>query len=199
MAWEPDYITAAQLAAYQRIGDSVDDVELAVAATAASRAIDNHTNRQFGLVAAPEERRYTARYDYERCRWVLDIDDLMTTVGLVVTVSGTAVTAYTLEPRNAAAEARPWTRLVFGLGAEAVPTASDEYEVTGTARWGWTTVPVPVTQAARLQGSRFASRRDSPYGVAGSPEQGSELRLLARVDADVGVSLRSYVRPRAVG
>ena len=40
--------------------------ELASAISAASRAIDNHTNRQFGKVAAPEEREYTARPNYER-------------------------------------------------------------------------------------------------------------------------------------
>jgi hypothetical protein len=61
-----------------------------------------------------------------------------------------------------------------------------------TALWGWTAVPVAVKQATLLQASRFFSRRHSPYGVAGSPELGSEIRLLARVDPDVGVSLRDY-------
>jgi hypothetical protein len=60
MAWAPDYITAEQLAAYLRITDDDDDVELAIAVGAASRAIDNHTNRQFGKVDAAEQRLYTS-------------------------------------------------------------------------------------------------------------------------------------------
>jgi hypothetical protein len=50
--------------------------------------------------------------------------------------------------------------------------------------------------AARIQAGRFSIRQESLYGVAGSPAAGSELRLLARVDPDVGVSLANYVRPR---
>jgi hypothetical protein len=46
-----------------------------------------------------------------------------------------------------------------------------------------------------LQASRFYARRDSPYGVAGSPDLGSEVRLLSKVDPDVAVSLADYVRP----
>ncbi len=144
--------------------------------------------------------RIVARPDLERGRWVVDIDDLMTVTGLVVEVPTVGVTtAFTKEPVNAAAKGRPWTRLVFDQDAAVTPTVTNNYAVTVTGRFGWTTVPVPVDQAALLQVSRFISRRDSPYGIAGSPDQGSELRLLARVDPDVGVSLRSYVKPRAVG
>ena len=197
MSWAPDYTSVSDAKAFLRIGDTVDDVELAMFITTASRAIDDHTNRQFGLVSAPEERLYTARPDYERGLWVVDIDDLMTTVGMSVEVSGTASTGYILEPVNALATARPWTRIAFGEDSTVTPVG-DEYEVAITARWGWTTFPVAVEQATLLQASRFNARRDSPYGIAGSPDQGSELRLLARLDPDVAVSLRSLVRPRAV-
>lgn len=197
MSWAPDYTNVSDAKAFLRIGDTVDDVELAMFITTASRAIDDHTNRQFGLVSAPEERLYTARPDYERGLWVVDIDDLMTIVGMSVEVSGTASTGYILEPVNALATARPWTRIAFGEDSAVTPVG-DEYEVAITARWGWTTVPVAVEQATLLQASRFNARRDSPYGIAGSPDQGSELRLLARLDPDVAVSLRSLVRPRAV-
>lgn len=198
MAWAPDYVSAAELAAYMRIGDADDDAELAVAATASSRAIDDHCNRQFGLVAAPEQRFYTARPDYDRGRWVIDMDDFMTTTGLAITVGGVALTDFDKEPINAAAEGRPWTRIVVKSTSAVQPTGADD-EAAATIRWGWTTVPVPVKMAARLQGSRFHSRRDSPYGVAGSPQTGSELRLLSKLDADVAVSLRGFVRPRRFG
>lgn len=199
MTWAPDYVTAAELKAYIRVTDTVDDAEIAVAITAASRAIDDHTNRQFGKVAAPEARRYSARYDYERCRWVVDIDDLATVSGFTAVVTNVGnLDSYDLEPVNAIQKGMVWTRLVVKTDSTATPTG-DANEIAITAPWGWPTVPVPVTQAGRLQASRFLSRRESPYGIAGSPDQGSEMRLLSRVDPDVGVSLRAYRRTRAVG
>jgi hypothetical protein len=198
MAWAPDYITTDELKDYVRVGDAVDDVELELAATAASRAVDTWCNRQFGVVAAAVERTYAAWYDGGRCAWMVDVDDLMTVTDLAVAVDGTAVTDYSLEPGNAAADGKPWTRLAFGDEAEATPDGTVG-QVAITARWGWTDVPSAVALATRLQASRFASRRDSPYGVAGSPSDGSELRLLARVDPDVAVALRGYVRPRRAG
>lgn len=200
MTWAPDYIDADDLAAYARINDDNDDAIMAIDVTAASRAIDDHCNRQFGNTAA-EERFYTPWPDYDRGLWVVDVDDFMTTSGLVVTIAdvGTALTTdYVKEERNAAAKGRPWTRLAFVAAPSVTPTGA-EYEIGVTVAWGWTAFPSQVVEATRLQASRFASRRDSPYGVAGSPDTGSELRLLARVDPDVAVALRGLVRPRKVG
>lgn len=188
MAWAPDYITAVDLKSYLRISDADDDAEIALAITAASRAVDRHTNRQFGLVAAPEARTYTARWDSDRCKWVVFIDDLMTEVGLSV-LTDAAVTDYSLQPSNADLNGTPWTQIVLNAGGLGRADG-----VTVTARFGWTAVPVSVKQATLLQASRFFKRRDAPFGVAGSPEIGSELRLLAKVDPDVAVVLGPYLR-----
>ena len=199
MAWAPDYVTSAELTAFVHISDSVDDAQVAVAITAASRAIDLHTNRQFGVVAAAEQRFYTGRWDRQRCRWVVDVDDLMSTTNFAaITQDAEGVTVgtiddYVLEPRNAAATGRPWTQMVVRPNSAFKPTGV-ENEVAVTALWGWTAVPTAVKQATYLQGSRFLARRDSPFGIAGSPDVGSELRLLARLDPDVAVSLRGYIR-----
>lgn len=198
VAWRPDYITLQELKDYKTIDDDLDDAQLATAITAASRAIDKATNRQFGKVDTPQGRVYSAWWNGERCRWVVDIDDLQDTAGLVVTIGGVAVTKYKLEPRNAVVDGLAWTSLVLAPDAEALPSSADEYEVTGLAPWGWAAFPPAVVEAAYIQSHRFANRRDSPYGVAGSPQQGSELRLLARLDPDVKVSLGLYVRPRTV-
>lgn len=204
MAWAPDYTTLAEQKEYMRIAglDLEDDAELPTDITSASRVVDDHCNRQFGLLAAPAQMTYVAWFDYERCLWCVDIDDLMITTGLVVeTTAGGVTTDYTKEPLNAAVKSRPWTSLVFGRSAAVVPTSSDEYKVLVTAQFGWSpSWPVSVEQATRLQASRFAIRRDSPYGVAGSPDAGgSELRLLARADPDVMVALRGLRRARRVG
>lgn len=200
MAWAPDYVSADELAGFLRIDDDDDDAELARAATASSRAVDRHCNRQFGLVAAPEARYYTARWSTSRCLWLVAVDDLMTETGLEVATeqhtAGTyvAVTGAVLRPRNAAAEGRPWTEVVIP-DASAVGSLFGRFEgVRVTARFGWTAVPVTVVEATLLQASRLHARRDAPFGVAGSPEAGSEMRLLARIDPDVAVTLDDYRR-----
>lgn len=197
MAWAPDYLTVDELGAYTGADDGVDDAELAHAITAASRAIDQLTNRQFGKVAA-ELRTYTARPDYQGGYWAVDVDDYMTAVGLVVAVDGNTVATFDKAPLTAAQKGRPWTRVVFTADSEYSP-ATHPYKVDVTAQWGWTAVPAAVAAACKVQAARFFKRRDAPFGVAGSPDQGSELRLLAKMDPDVAVTLRGYMRPRAVG
>lgn len=196
MTWAPDYLEVEELANYLSITDDADDDELAVAIGGASRSIDAHCNRQFGKVDAPEERRYPV---YRRGgRWVADIDDLMSTTGLAIASTSGAVTGHELEPFNAAQRGRPWTRLVLTRDATNQPTDGDPW-LDITAPWGWSAFPSGVTLACRLQASRFHKRRVSPFGVAGSPGEGSEIRLLARLDPDVAVSLRAFRRPRKVG
>lgn len=198
MAWEPDYCTVAELKRYARIpsDNTDDDVEIALDVTAASRAVDEFCGpmRQFGTVAA-QLRTYEARPVRRSGRgyvWRADIDDLTTVSGLVVEVDGEAVTSddYTLYPLNALAEGRAY---------EWVDLAGYATEVEITAAWGWSAVPTPVKRATMMQGNRFRIRRGSPFGIAGSPEQGSELRLLAKIDPDVSVILRKYRRIGSVG
>lgn len=197
MPWEPDYATVDELKSFMRIdlGDLEDDPELGFALTDASRAVDEHTHRQFGQVAVAEARRYTAVWNRRRCRWVVKIDDLQDVTGLDVQVEAGPVTVFTLEPVNAAQEGRPFERLVVDPDEPNQPTG-EEFEVTATALWGWTSVQVAIKNATLMQANRFHNRRFSPYGIAGSPDAGSELRLLTRLDPDVAVSIKKYVRDR---
>jgi hypothetical protein len=204
MTWAPDYITSSQLKAYDNVSGSADDAQIAWAITTASRAVDGTCSqgheRQFGLVAAVEERRYTPTWSPRRGCWIVDVDDFQTVTGLLVNLDldedGTfsdAVTGFTKLPLNAAAKSRPWEQLVLPDTYNS-NLCGAEGEVAVTARWGWTTVPVSVEQATGLQASRLLARRHAPFGVAGSPEFGSEVRLLAKVDPDVAVALKTYVR-----
>ena len=191
MAWAPDYCTSPELKAFLRVNDAVDDAQIAVAVSAASRAIDKYTGRQFGKVAALENREYGTAYDRHQGVYTVAVDDLQDVTGLVVTAGSTVLTAatptapgYKLYPVNALPKGRPYEWI-------AVPNPD---LLTITALWGWTAVPASVKQATLLQASRFMARRESPYGVAGSPTDGSEMRLLARVDPDVAVSLDPFRR-----
>lgn len=188
MTWAPDYVEVDELKAWRRISDTVDDAELSLAITAASRAIDRATGRQFGQVDTPDARTYTARR--LPGGWTIDVDDLGDVTGLeLVDDAAVTLTGYTLGPRNALATGRVYTRAVLAAAAGSV---------TVTGLWGWAAVPDTVKLATLLQASRFMARRDSPFGVAGSPDQGTELRLLARVDPDVELMLRPYRRAAVV-
>ena len=165
-----------------------------VALAGASRAIDDACDpreghvRQFGRTDAPEDRFYTATlrgYDVPvRGQWVAEVDDIATAGGLTVAIQAqdgawVAVTGTTLRPRNATQVGRPHTSVSFaGSSCPAPPVTEDAVKVT--AVWGWPAVPTAIHQACLLQASRLLSRRDAPFGVAGSPEVGSEIRLLAQ-------------------
>lgn len=194
MTWAPDYVSVEELADFLRIGDLEDSTELGECIDAASRAVDRYTHRQFGFANPPQERRYTARWNRRRCLWVVSVDDVQDTVGITVTIAGATVT-YTAEPLNAPDDGRPFERLVVDKASVGKPTGLDG-EVVATAKWGWTSVPMPVKYATKLQAARLHWRRSAPAGVAGSPESGSEVRLLAKLDPDLCTTLHDFVRDR---
>lgn len=205
MAWKPDYATPDELATYVRVTDNYDQVAMQAAVTAASRAVDYYCKRQFGLASGLITRFFTPWFDRYKQRWICDIEDLMTFVGLVISVDdGTGnypftVTDYELRPANAPADSEPWTQVFL-------PTAALiglDAEVQMLAKWGWTTIPAPVHSATLMQASRFLTRRDSPYGIAGSPprrDSGSGMSVAAKemellfysLDPDVEASLRTF-------
>lgn len=189
MTWAPDYGTVTQLRDYVS-ADPDSDVApfLALWLTTASRNVDLFCARQFGKVALAETRFYPSGWDRHLGEYTATIDDLMDTTGFTVTdYNGTVLTAadYELRPLNAPAKGKPYTEICL-------PTAG-RYGLLGL--WGWNTAPSAVTVGMLLQGSRLNKRRDSPFGIAGSPQQGSEIRLLAQLDPDFKTSLRPYVRP----
>jgi hypothetical protein len=206
MAWAPVYATVSDLKAALGITDTESDAELMYALTASSRLMDQHTSRQFGLVEVAAARYYRPQWDRRRGRWYVAIDDLMTTDDLVVKTddgSGAFATTlaldsdYRLYPWNAAADERPWTSLAVDAGVTFTQGGTGSFadralEVTGL--WGWTTTPTTVIQACLLQAGRLFKRKDAPFGVAGSPEIGSEIRLLAQIDPDVAVLLDPFRR-----
>ncbi|MGL5911662.1 MAG: hypothetical protein ACRCZP_16800 [Phycicoccus sp.] len=186
MPWQPDYVTVTELADHVGQGNpiDVDPDDAARIVAAASRAVDQHCRRQFGVVAAPEPRRYVVEAGRAR------VDDLMTVAGALI--GATPLVELDFRPLDAPVLGRPWASLLL-------PGWADGALVTVTARWGWTTVPDAVKYATLLQASRFLARRGTPFGVAGSPEMGNELRLLARVDPDVAVALAPYRRAARPG
>jgi hypothetical protein len=198
MAWKPAYAAVADLRTYldvpapggsPTLQEARDTTNMTLALETASRSIDRYCGRQFGVVSAAVARLYTAEWNYVANAHEAIIDDVMTTTNMVVEASDVAVTDYDLLPLNAAGIVRPWTMIRFG---ESVSTTLGQIEVT--ALWGWTAVPDSIKNATLLQATRLFKRKASPFGIAGSPEMGSELRLLAKLDPDVAVMVADYRR-----
>lgn len=185
MTWAPDYLTTDDVRAYLRIDDTLDDEQVTIWISTASRAVDEHCRRQFGKVDTAEARTFSSAYSSTACGYVVQLDDVQDVTDLeVIDTDGDPVTDYSLTPLNAQLTGIPYGRLI----------SSTSGDVTVTALWGWTAVPQAVKAATLLQTARFAARRDSPFGISGSPDEGGEMRLLAALDPDLRTSLRPYVR-----
>ncbi|MFI6763870.1 hypothetical protein ACIBF5_32595, partial [Micromonospora sp. NPDC050417] len=135
--------------------------------------------------------RRPAMYDVVSGLWLVEVDDVQDVTGMTVGGMSVADSGAVLLPDDAPERGKPYERLGF--------TSYPGRPLVAVALWGWTAFPAGVVGAAKLQVSRWASRRDSPYGVAGSPADGSELRLLARLDPDVATTLAGLSRRRRVG
>lgn len=199
MGWAPDYATADLVKNYLNIQHANDDLFVAGWITAVSRNVDDFCNRQFGQTDL-ESRKYTPVWDHTNLRSYLEIDDLHDITGFTLTdASGTLITDYQLEPRNSIQKGRPYTRVAMrqnysyiNIGYP-VPNFQDN-DITCMGKWGWNTVPSSIPTAFYIQASRIAARRSAPFGIAGSPSDGSEVRLLAQLDPDFRTTLKPYQR-----
>lgn len=173
--------------------DPSDDLVLNMNLEAASRAIDHACNRTFLATTEPSDV-YVIPY-YRDGYYYVDIPDLTDETGLQIFKNSTRddpydteITDYTLLPRRSTG---PWTQIRFDRSVTVYP-GYDSVKVTGL--FGWDTVPETIKNATLIQAARLFKRRDAPFGVAGSPEMGNELRLLNKIDPDVDVLIRAYRR-----
>lgn len=195
------YATLAELKTFVGIptADTADDAALQVALDSSSAQVDAYCDRVFTADTSVTTRDYMVT-DTGR----LEVDPISTLTGLVLSSDdngdGTfettwAATDYRVEPINAAAAGVPWDRIV-ALGTRWFPKNAYRPTVRITAKFGWPggTVPQAVKLACLIQASRLFKRKDAPFGVAGSVEFGSEMRLLNEVDRDAQNLLRPYRR-----
>lgn len=194
MAITNGYVTRADVQNALGLGTATlvpDSEEIDQVITSVSRAIDDYCGRFFYSVAGTVT--FTAD-DY----LFLPIGD-WSAVSSVKTdenndgtceVTLTSGTDYRLAT-NKVVPGWPYTAIqITSFGSHTLPLGVTEgVEVVGTR--GWTAVPEPVKAAALLQSTRVHARRQTPYGVAGSPE-GGIVRLLSRLDPDVELMLRPY-------
>lgn len=173
------------------VADTGDDSIIENIVEAASRQIDKFCNRQFFQNVA-QVRYYTAASDV-----LVFIDDCVSisavatdrnldrTWGTVVAVSDTE-----LAPLNASVLGFPYTELrMKPLASNEFDLGLDLIKITGT--WGWPAVPDAVNEACLLLTSRLFRRKDSPFGVTGGGEVGTQI-VISGVDPDIQNLLAPY-------
>lgn len=149
--------------------------QLVRAVNAASRAIDEYTDRRFWADTNPVTKVFDvpAGTDYEL--WLPE--DIAASAGLVVTpYDGTAYTtpldssAYRLWPYGANSSGSPyggwWKLESTGSSRFDVRGSRGNYPLQITARFGWSFLPPQVEQACLLIATALFKRKDAPYGVA---------------------------------
>ena len=194
MALTNAYCTLAELKASLAITDTVDDVPLEAAITATSRMIDDYTGRFFyrnGTTQAPVARYYTPLDP-----WTMNMDDnyAITEVATDDNFNQTwdtvwSTSDYMLEPVNNPQRGWPVNR-ILAIGRYVWPYyLPQSCRITGI--WGWASTPAEVNMATLIQAARLFTRRQSPFGIAGSPDLGT-VRLSAKLDADVETLLRPF-------
>lgn len=200
MALTNAYCTLAEVKAALAITDSIDDVPLEAAIHAASRMIDDSTNRFFykdGTSIAPVYRYFTPINPF-----VLPVDDLysITSISADENFDQTYTTTWSssdflVEPVNNPRRGWPYTRII-AIGRYIFPISFPQsMRINGV--WGWNAVPSEIQAATQIQATRIFSRRQSPFGIAGSPDLGT-VRLSAKLDPDVEAMIRPFRRLESV-
>lgn len=200
-----DYITADDLKQSGELkGTSYADRDIARAIPAACRAIDALCHRRFGQDETEVSRLYTAATD-SFC-WISDVslkaDDLTDDSPLTVVVvdrlgngsyseSWDEGVDYVLEPLNATLESKPYES-IRALRA-CFPRHVGAIRVT--ARYGWTTVPAEVVEAAVLLANKLIVRvRQAPFGIVMAGADVGVAMRIAKSDPDVAMLLEELTR-----
>jgi hypothetical protein len=184
MAITQGYCTLLQLKAALGIADGIDDPLLEMAVESASRQIDSYTERYF--YNSGTATKVFAPLD----NYVCETEDFITLTRVKTSEDG--------ETYDTTWEAKDWQAEPLNGRAGGIVTsytqirAVEDYlfpyrngeatvEIVGT--WGWSAVPIAITQATIILASRIFKRLDSPLGII-SGEMGS-MRVGFRLDPDV--------------
>jgi len=160
----------------------------------ASRMVDDYCDRFFykdGTQAAPVTRYYTSQ-DWYNCNVddFISLNQIATDDNFDQTYDTVWTTSdYMVEPINNPRRGWPYTRLI-AIGSYIFPfNLPQSVRVQGV--WGWSSVPHEIAMATKIQASRLFIRRQSPFGIAGTPEMGT-VRLSAKLDPDVEALIRPF-------
>lgn len=195
MAITNGYCTLEQIKAAVRITDSVDDSLLEMAVESASRQIDSYTERFF--YNAGTATKIFAPLD----NYVCATDDFISLTTVKTSEDGETfdttwqTTDWQAEPLNGISGGidTSYTQ-IRAVEDYLFPTRGGEATVQIAGTWGWSSVPIAVTQATVILASRIFKRLDAPLGII-SGELGS-MRVGYKLDPDVQHLIEPYRKLR---
>lgn len=193
MAISQGYATLQQLKSAIGIADGFDDSALEMAIESASRQIDSYTERYF--YNAGTATKIFAPID----NWVCPTEDFITLTKVETSEDGESYDTewsandWQAEPLNGRAGGlvTSFTQ-IRAIDSYLFPYRQGEATVRLTGTWGWSAVPIAITQATIILASRIFKRLDSPLGII-SNELGS-MRVGFRLDPDVQHLIEPYRR-----
>ena len=184
MALTNAYASLIQLKSAIGIADGIDDPMLEMAIESASRQIDSYTERYF-YNAGTAVKLFAPLDNY-----VCATEDFITLTKVETSEDGEsydtewAASDWQAEPLNGRAGGlvTSYTQ-IRAIEDYLFPYRNGEATVRLTGTWGWSAVPIAITQATIILASRIFKRLDSPLGII-SGELGS-MRVGYRLDPDV--------------
>lgn len=188
-----NYTTVGAVKQALGVTATAQDANVGIAIASASRLIDKHCHRSFSTTGTASARVYAADSE-DLCA----VDDISTTVGIVVETRGSTSSAwvtvpasdYQLEPLNQLRDGIPWP-VTHIRGS--FPVAGKDALVRVTGVYGWDEVPAEVEQACLITACRLFKRPESALGVLGVTDMGV-LQVSRGLDSDVALLLEDYVR-----
>jgi len=195
MAITNGYCSLVQIKAATGITDAIDDSLLEMAVESASRQIDSYTERIF--YNAGTATRLFAPLD----NYVCATDDFITLTSVKTSEDGETfdttweTTDWQAEPLNGVSGGlvTSYTQ-IRAIEDYLFPTRGGEATVQIAGTWGWSAVPIAITQATVILASRIFKRLDAPLGII-SGELGS-MRVGFKLDPDVQHLIEPYRKLR---
>lgn len=195
MAISNGYASLLQIKSAIGISDGIDDPMLEMAIESASRQIDSYTERYF--YNAGTATKIFAPLD----EWVCPTEDFITLTQVQTSEDGESwdttwgTEDWQAEPLNGRAGGlvTSYTQ-IRAVEDYLFPYRQGEATVRITGTWGWSAVPIAITQATVILASRIFKRLDSPLGII-SGELGS-MRVGFRLDPDVQHLIEPYRKIR---
>jgi hypothetical protein len=190
------YATLQQVKSAIGIQDGLDDAAIEMAIEAASRQIDSYTERYF--YNAGSAVKIFAPLD----NYVCATEDFITLTKVETSEDGEtydtewAADDWQAEPLNGRAGGlvTSYTQ-IRAVKDYFFPVSGGDATVRLTGTWGWSAVPIAITQATVILASRIFKRLDSPLGII-SGELGS-MRIGFRLDPDVEHLISPYRKIQA--
>ena len=178
------------------IPDSVDDVRIELACSAATQMIQQYCQRQFTT-----DDTATARVFVPENQYLVFTEDFYSTSGLIVqtdpgldgSFSQTwSSTDYQLEPLNQENYGEAWPyHTIRPIESLWFPLDYGRVTVKVTAKWGWSAVPSAVKQASILQAITIFKSADAPFGATPFADTGI-LRLRSALHPTAAALVQNY-------